>query len=117
LPEGFIGLAGPYDITRMAFLDFLNPFFGASYDDDPTNWDAANPYSYIGQNPGLKVELIHGDADQEVPLDFSQDFEAALEAESYDTRLEVVPGADHFAIYQPEVTGAEMVSFLADVAG
>ncbi|HEY7704189.1 MAG TPA: alpha/beta hydrolase, partial [Acidimicrobiia bacterium] len=30
LPEGFIGLAGPYDITRMASLDFLNPFFGAA---------------------------------------------------------------------------------------
>jgi dipeptidyl aminopeptidase/acylaminoacyl peptidase len=71
----------------------------------------------LGENPSLQVELIHGDADQEVPLDFSQDFETALEEEGYDTRLEVVQGADHFDIYQPDVTGDKIVSFLANVSG
>jgi acetyl esterase/lipase len=115
LPDAFVGLAGPYDITQMAFLDFLNPFFGAAYADDPTNWDASNPYTYIGENSSLQVALIHGDADREVSLGFSENFEAALEDASYDTRLEVVADADHFEIYDPDVTGDLITQFLATV--
>lgn len=48
------------------------------------------------------VVCVHGDADTVVPLDQSQRYVAAASAARGDARLRVLPGADHFAVIDPD---------------
>ena len=49
-------------------------------DADDATWDAANPVLLADQRPDVPVLLLHGDADELVPTQFSTDFAAALQA-------------------------------------
>ena len=63
---GFIGLAGPYDLS--SFADAAEPLLGAPLAEDPEAWQAANPL-LLGRHPpaGLRVLLVHGSNDPVVP--------------------------------------------------
>jgi acetyl esterase/lipase len=108
-PDSFVGLAGPYDITR---IPFLSPLFGGSFTDRPQEWERANPLNYVDSASNIPILLIHGDADTVAPLDFSQEFEDALVNAGADSTLDVVSGADHQAMVDPSVTGDLIASFV-----
>ena len=65
-PDGFVGLAGPYDIRAFARRRG-RPVRGPT----PTTptWDAANPVLLADQRPDVPVLLLHGDADEVVPVE------------------------------------------------
>lgn len=64
------------------------------------------PERYAGGSPiallpiGLPVELVHGSADRNVPVEQSRSYEAAARAAGDPVTLTEVPG-DHFAIIDP----------------
>lgn len=118
VPEvsGLVGLAGIYDV--IAAQSILADFFGGRQpSDDAALWQSGDPVELVAEAPDdLRVLLMHGDADDLVPLGQSQEFEAALEAQGVPVRLDVVPGADHADLYQADVVAAPVSEWIAGLA-
>ncbi len=113
--DALVGLAGPYDVR--SFADGAEALFGTTPEEDPATWALADPLLLADRRPGLPVLLLHGDADEVVPVQATRDFAAAVEAGGHDTTVTIVPGADHETIYSADVaaqTVADWVDALAE---
>jgi acetyl esterase/lipase len=108
--SGFIGLAGAYDVTRIALLSTL---FGVRLEDDPELWASGNPRSYLDTAEPFPTLLVHGDADAVVPLSFSSDLEDEMVKAGWPVELLVVPGAGHSEMRDPAVVGTAIEAFVA----
>ena len=106
-PDALVGLAGPYDVESSA--DVAWPLIGSTPEEDPKAWEEANPLTWAASRTELPVLLAHGDADDVVPLELTNQFVDALRDEGHEVRMELVPDADHDAIY-----GAQMAALVAD---
>src|SRR4051812_5519783 len=109
-PRAPIGLSGPYDIGPLPAVPAALP--GTSSTDDPAAWTDANPVERAALRPEVPVLLLHGDADEMVPLDFTTQFADALKAAGHPTTVRVVPGADHDTIYRADVAAAPVAQWL-----
>lgn len=109
-PDALVGMSGPYDISRVPGVAMA--LLGSSPDDDPEAWASANAVQRAGLRPGVPVLLLHGRADEIVPVDFTEDFGDALEAGGHPTVVEIVPGADHASIYAADVSADRVVAWL-----
>lgn len=88
LPDAFVGIAGAYSAAIDGpVADMLAT--------NPEALRASDPYTYLGDNPSLRVWLIHGEIDMEVPLLVAQDFRDALDENGYDPELVVLPETGH----------------------
>jgi len=110
-PDALIGLAGPYDIRD--FSDAAANLFADDADD--ATWDAANPVLLADQRPDVPVLLLHGDADEVVPTEFSTDFAAALRGGGHHVTVGILPGVDHGEVYWADVAAAPVVQWLSDL--
>jgi acetyl esterase/lipase len=109
--DAWVGLAGPYDIETYAFL--LPRFFGATLTADPDTWRQGNPFSYLDSpSAGLRLLLVHGDADELVPLAMTEGFYLALDRAGAAVTLHVVPGAGHGEVNSPRVVGDLIADFV-----
>lgn len=109
LVAGVIGLAGPYNIDLIPLLPAL--FIGGSRQEKPAEWEAANPFTYIGSEPLPPTLLLHGTGDRVAPILFSR----ALAQELTDTEqsVELIElDADHNTITQPENVTDSILSWL-----
>ncbi|HUO46529.1 MAG TPA: alpha/beta hydrolase [Acidimicrobiia bacterium] len=109
-PAGFVGLAGPYDVTRFTLV--LPSYFGTRYEVDPTPWEEGSPFFHLEENSELSVLLIHGDEDELIPTEFSQDLALALEQNGYQTTLEILEGANHSGARDPALVGDLIAQFI-----
>lgn len=71
---------------------------GGSPEDEPERYALADPVSWVGH--GVPVLLVHGDADDTVPTDQSERYEAAACAAGDNVRLVCLPG-DHDSVIDP----------------
>lgn len=80
--DAFVGIAGSYD----AFVGY-DGYYGREWlqAKDPKLWEMF--YSSLGQNPDLKVRLLHGENDTTIPFENSVEFDAVLAEAGYDTEL------------------------------
>lgn len=62
--------------------------------DNPAFWNAIDPF-YNLKYISAPIQLHHGEADEEVPLAFSQRFESALKSAGKTIEFYTYPGADH----------------------
>jgi|SRR5688572_8338118 acetyl esterase/lipase len=108
--DRLIGLAGPYDPTL--YRQVLPAFYGTRFENDPKPWEAGSAYSYLGDNSGLEILLMHGEADELVPISSSRLFADALGEAGYAVELAEIEGAPHQALRDPNVVGATLVDFL-----
>jgi acetyl esterase/lipase len=106
--DAFVGLAGPYDIRT--FAEAASALFRAGA--GPAEWDAANPVLLAAHHPDVPVLLLHGDADDVVPVGYSSDFAMALNAGGHPTTLAVLLGEDHASIYAAEVVAPKIAEWL-----
>ena len=106
--DAFVGLAGPYDIRT--FAEAASALFRAGA--GPAEWDAANPVLLAAHHPDVPVLLLHGDADDVVPVGYSRDFAMALSAGGHPTTLAVLLGEDHASIYAAEVVAPKIAEWL-----
>lgn len=113
LPDGFIGLAGPYDSNE--FSPLLIPFFGGSTTATPDSWAAGNPFSYVERRPNLPVHLLHGAVDGTVPASFTTDFAEALESAGHQVQVTVIEGAGHRDMVDPAGEGQRVVDAVFDL--
>ena len=79
--DAFVGMAGAYD----GFVGYDGKW-GREWirERDPALWQLL--YSSVGEDPGLKVRLLHGDADW-LPYENSVEFEGTLADAGYDVTL------------------------------
>jgi acetyl esterase/lipase len=111
VPGRLVGMAGPYDVTRLGAL--IVPFFGVSPGEDPDSWVAGNPLLQAARNPDLDSLLLHAGNDGLVDLDFATDFAAALSEAGSEVLVEVVEGARHGDLQDPDVVGDLVAAWLA----
>lgn len=115
--DGLVGLAGVYSIRQAA--DAVAPLFGSTPDQDPQSWNEGDPTWWVTQSPPArlpKVLLLHGDADDVVPMSQTDDFATALRGAGADVTVDVVPGADHQTIYQAAVASGLVETWLAELS-
>lgn len=110
-PAGLVGLAGPYDIE--AFGGPAEPLFGLPLERDPSAWAKGNPIRLAANVPELPVLLIHGGADDLVPVAFTEAFTDALRAGGHQVTLKVIDGVGHQGIYLAAVSASTIRHWLA----
>jgi acetyl esterase/lipase len=109
---GFVGLAGPYDLS--SFADAAEPMLGAPLAEDPAAWRAANPL-LLGRHPpaGLRVLLVHGSADPMVPVRNTTLMAVVLRAAGANVTVATPRGADHDSVYSADVAAPLVLRWLS----
>jgi acetyl esterase/lipase len=113
-PDALIGLSGPYDISQVP--DLATALLGTDPDDDPDTWASANPVQRADLRPDVPVLLLHGEADETVPVAFTTQFADALESAGHPTTVQIVPGADHLGIFQADAAADRIADWLPSQA-
>ena len=112
-PDALIGVSGPYDISQVS--EPASALLGTNPDDDPATWASANPVERADLRPEVPVLLLHGEADETVPIAFTSQFAQALESAGHPTTVQLVPRADHHSIYRADVAGERVVEWLLTI--
>ena len=79
--------------------DVVTEFMGGTPMEIPGFYDDADP---VNHQPPVRRVLIHGELDDIVPVELSRDFPQPR-------RYVEIPGADHFALIDPESTAWPVV--------
>jgi acetyl esterase/lipase len=112
--DGLIGLAGVYDTDP--FRAYLSGWMGVSPTEAPDTWRRANPIEWLRRGPevrsGLRVLLIHGDADESVPLQQTTAMGDALASARIDSQTSVLPGLGHLEIFEASHAGPPILSWM-----
>ena len=103
---GVVGQAGVADLTegwrRKLSSDVIAELLGGTPNTVPERYAAADPALLLPL--GLPQALVHGQADDIVPIAISRDYAAAAARAGDPAHFRVVPGADHFDIINPTTT-------------
>ena len=110
IPDRLVGLAGPYDVARVGPL--IVPFFGVPPNEDPALWQAGNPLNQVASNPDLSSLIMHGEEDGLIDLSFATDFAEALTEAGSEALVEVVEGARHTEMQDPDVVGDLILAWM-----
>ncbi|MGN6030532.1 MAG: alpha/beta hydrolase [Thermomicrobiales bacterium] len=96
---GVLALAPVLDLGEAHRLDLdggaVAALLGGGPEDYPDRYATADPMRFGGNQPA--IHILHGDADGRVPAALSR----VYAAHGFGT-LEELPGADHFAVIDPE---------------
>jgi acetyl esterase/lipase len=113
-PDALIGMAGTYDVSILP--DLALPLFGVSPEQDSELWESGNPVSQASLRPEVPALLIHGDADDLVPVSFTTSMADALESAGHPVTVELVSGADHHQVYSAESSGHLITTWVRQLA-
>jgi acetyl esterase/lipase len=110
-PKAAMSLAGVPDLADCAREGLVNgacaQFMGGLPDERPESYALASP---IEQVPlGLPQVVVHGRDDVVVPVDQSESYAAAATQAGDPVRLQVVDGANHFSLIDPDQPGWSVV--------
>ena len=98
-----VSLAGVTDLEEAHRLglsaDATGSFLGGSPTEVPERYAAASPMGLLPL--GVPVLLVHGDRDENVPVELSVSFAQAARAAGDEVELRVRPGIDHFEVIDP----------------
>jgi len=98
-----VALAGVVDLAEAAWRGLgggaVLELLGAAPEDAPGTYAQASPSQRLPT--GRPTLLVHGDADDRVPVDLSVDFHARARMEGDPADLVVLGDADHFAVIDP----------------
>jgi pimeloyl-ACP methyl ester carboxylesterase len=98
-----VALAPVADLERASRLrlseGIVDELLGGTPESVPDRYELTSPVLRLPL--GVPQVVIHGTADDSVPLELSQTYAAAAEAAGDRAQLVVLPGADHFDIVDP----------------
>ncbi len=104
--QGVVSLAGVLDLRRCHELRLSNDavvgLLGGTPGEVPDRYAAASPVALVP--PACPVLLIHGLADENVPVELSERYQEAALAAGGRSALLRLPRADHFDVIDPEST-------------
>jgi acetyl esterase/lipase len=109
--DALVGLAGIYD--PMSVPELARPLFRSDPSDDAARWELGNALSWASARSDLPVLLIHGDDDELVPVEFTEEFAMALRRAGHRVQMGVVPRAGHHDVYHPDVVGSTIMRWIA----
>jgi acetyl esterase/lipase len=109
-PDGIVGLAGAYDVRGIDRIA-VN-LFGLPAQDDPELWREGDVLAWVDERRSLPFLLVHGEADDVVPVAMSRDAAAALRAAGHPVQVETLPGVDHLRVFQADVVGPVLLDWL-----
>lgn len=117
---GVVSLAGVADLGAGARdrlgAGAVQELLGGGPQEVPERYAAASPRALLPLGP--RILLVHGDADDAVPVSQSRDFAAAAAAAGDRVELVDLPGVDHMSLIDPAGPGwAAVRSRLAGLAG
>jgi acetyl esterase/lipase len=108
---GVVALAGCVDLGATDRLhlgrDAAQDWLGGAPAQLPERWAAADPMT--GLPPRCPVRLIHGREDREVPVGVTEDYLRRCIELGVDVTLEVVEGAGHYSLIDPEAPAFDRV--------
>lgn len=108
---GAVPLAGCVDLGATDRLhlggDAARDWLGGPPSQLPDRWATADPMT--GLPPRIPVRLLHGREDREVPVAVTDDYLRRCRELGADVTLEVVPGAGHYSLIDPEAPAFERV--------
>ncbi len=107
--DRLIGLAGPYDVVAAQGLA-LNLF--GSPPTGPDDWSRGNPVDQADSRPEIPALLIHGLSDALVPVEFTEDFAAALTDGGHEVSAQYPEGVTHASVYSSEVAAEPIAEWL-----
>ncbi len=111
--DGFVGLAGTYDVTR--YPDLALRLFGADARTRPDLWHDGNVLTWAEEATAagdVSVLLLHGSADTAVRVSGTEDLAEVLGANGFRVSTEIVPDATHATIYTADVAGPRVLAWL-----
>jgi acetyl esterase/lipase len=111
-PDALIGISGEYDLNEEGSRGDAYRFFGGPNMRDLSTWDEGNPWAFAEQRPDVPVLLLHGTADDMVPITFTEDFAAALTDGGHQVTTDYIEGADHFTVLAPQMAGPVIADWL-----
>ncbi len=98
-----VSLAGVCDLVSAAHQGIGEnaaiEFVGAGPEQRPDEYALADPLQQLPS--GVEVLLVHGDADNRVPVQQSRDYAAAAQRAGDSCELLELEGVDHFALIDP----------------
>ncbi len=101
--RGAVSLAGVADLKRAWELKLSNTvvadFLSGSPSQAPEHYQGASPIQNLPC--GVPTRLIHGEADDVVPIEIAERFAAAARRSGDSCRLVPLPGAGHFEPVDP----------------
>jgi dipeptidyl aminopeptidase/acylaminoacyl peptidase len=104
-----VALAPVADLERASQLGLsdgiVDDLLGGTPETAPERYQLTSPRLRLPL--GVAQVVIHGTADESVPLEVSQTYAAAAEAAGDPVDLVVLPGADHFDIVDPRASAFE----------
>ena len=100
---GAVSLAGVVDLRegwkRGLGHGAVQGLIGGSPQKFPERFAAASPAELLPL--GVPQVIVHGSADDRVPLELSQDYASSAAAAGDEVRMHALPGVDHFAPIEP----------------
>jgi predicted esterase len=96
--DGLVGVSGAYDAPT-----------GTLQVEDPALWAFNSTYAHLGENPELRVRLLHSEGDEVVPFELALQFEAALIGAGYDAALTSFDGVHEVPVQLTIETVMELV--------
>ena len=110
MPKAVVGLAGAVDLRLCVELEGVFRFtnarpsaeslVGGSPAEVPDRYRAANPGELLPF--GVPQVLLQGSQDQQIPPELPVRWAEAAKRQGDSVRLEILPGADHFDVVDPE---------------
>jgi dipeptidyl aminopeptidase/acylaminoacyl peptidase len=95
-PVGNLRAAVRWGMGSGAAVDFL----GGTPEQVPEAYDAADPATRMRSRPAAEVVVVHGDRDDDVPVESSRGLQARFDWLDY----RELAGADHFDVVDPRST-------------
>lgn len=97
--DALVGLAGPYDVHQSRIGEDL---FGVPQEEDPEMWRDGDPLTWADARPEVPVLVMHGDADEMVPVWFTESMADALERGGHGVVARYPEGARHNDLFRSE---------------
>ncbi len=108
---GVVSLAGVADLRRAWELELsegaVAELMGGTPDQVPDRYEMVSPIERVPI--GIPQILIHGTADEDVPLEISERYVSAARARGDEARLIPIPGAGHYELIDPGTAAWESV--------